>query len=62
MKCKSSIKNSVYERTKKKLADHKQIECDRELAIQELTEALQTMPNNKSTGKDGLTKEFYKTF
>ncbi len=34
----------------------------REIAIQELTKALQTMPNNKSPGKDGLTKEFYKTF
>ena len=45
-----------------KLADHEQIECDGEIAIQELTKALQTMPNNKSPGKDGLTKEFYKTF
>jgi hypothetical protein len=45
-----------------KLQQHEQTDCDAEITTQELTAALHTMQNNKSPGKDGLTREFYTKF
>ena len=36
--------------------------CDKEISQQEVVLALKSFSNNKSTGNDGLTKEFYGTF
>ena len=36
--------------------------CDSPIAIEELTESLNSMHNGKTPGNDGLTIEFYKTF
>ena len=33
-----------------------------EAPISEILNALKSMPNNKSPGNDGLTREFYETF
>ena len=38
------------------------LECGKFITEKELFEALKSMPNNKSSGNDGLTKEFFKTF
>ena len=36
------------------------LECEKFITEKELFEALKGMPNNKSSGNDGLTKEFFK--
>ena len=36
--------------------------CDGEIAEGELLKALKKMPNDKSPGNDGITKEFYEAF
>ena len=36
--------------------------CEGQILENELLKALKNMPNNKSSGNDGLTKEFYETF
>ena len=36
--------------------------CEGPATESELLNALKSMPNNKSPGNDGLTKEFYETF
>ena len=36
--------------------------CEGPITESELVNALKSMPNNKSPGNDGLTKEFYETF
>ena len=38
------------------------IVCDNHLTDKEFFDALKGVPNNKSPGNDGLTKEFYETF
>ena len=35
---------------------------EKDLTINELKEALTSFADNKSTGEDGFTKEFYQTF
>ena len=37
-------------------------ECEKFITEKELYEALKSMPNDKSPGNDGLTKEFFETF
>ena len=36
--------------------------CEIELGEKELLNTLKSMPNNKTPGNDGLSKEFYETF
>ena len=36
--------------------------CEIELGEKELSNALKSMPNNKTPGNDGLSKEFYEAF
>ena len=36
--------------------------CEGPITESELLNVLESMPNNKSPGNDGLTKEFYETF
>ena len=36
--------------------------CEGHITEFELLNALKSMPNNRSPGNDGLTKEFYETF
>ena len=36
--------------------------CSTDLTDIEIFDTLKGIPNNKSPGNDGLTKEFYKTF
>ena len=45
-----------------KLNDIEKESCDMELSLQECTNALKKLANNKSPGIDGLTTEFYKFF
>ncbi len=43
-----------------KLEDEDQVICDQELTMDELGEALQSLPNNKTPGSDGFNADFYK--
>ncbi|KAK3542537.1 hypothetical protein QTP86_028678, partial [Hemibagrus guttatus] len=45
-----------------KLSEQAARELDRELSLEELHEALQTMQNGRASGIDGLPAEFYKAF
>ena len=45
-----------------KLDNEAQISCEGRLSIKECSNALRTMPNNKTPGSDGLPIEFYKFF
>ena len=45
-----------------KLSDNDCLLCEGELTESELYDALKNMPNNKSPGNDGLTKEFFLSF
>ena len=36
--------------------------CEIELGEKESCNALKSMPNNKKTGKNGLSKDFYEAF
>ena len=44
------------------LNDEQIRECDDIINENELFQCLKLMPNNKSPGNDGLTKEFYESF
>ena len=45
-----------------KLTDLERELCDRDLTIDECTESLKSLKNNKSPGTDGITIEFYNAF
>jgi hypothetical protein len=45
-----------------KLNDTDKTYCDSELTLQECTESLRKLPNNKTPGSDGFTTNFYKFF
>ena len=45
-----------------KLSTDHIILCDVELTEQDLYDSMKSMKNDKSSGNDGLTKEFYVTF
>ena len=44
------------------VADDQKVVCDNDLTNKELFDVSKRIPNNKSPGNDGLTKEFYETF
>ena len=44
------------------VTNDQKVDCDIDFTNKELFDALKGMPNNKSPGNDGLTKEFYETF
>ena len=44
------------------LSTEQSLECEKDITEKELFEALKSMPNDKSPGNDGLTKEFFQTF
>ena len=44
------------------LSTEQSLECEKNISEKELLEALKSMPNDKSPGNDGLTKEFFETF
>ena len=44
------------------LSNEQSLECEKCITEKELFEALKSMPNYKSPGNDGLTKEFFETF
>ena len=45
-----------------KLDNQKALSCERPITETKLLNALKSMSNDKSSGNDGLTKEFYETF
>ena len=45
-----------------RLSKEKRDSCEGDITEKELFQALKSMPNNKSPGNDGLSKEFYETF
>lgn len=45
-----------------KLSDDESFLCEGELTKSEMCDALKNIPNKKSPGNDGLTKEFYLRF
>jgi len=46
----------------KTLSDKERQQCDQEISIQEICNAIDNLKENKSPGLDGLTPEFYKIF
>ena len=44
------------------LSTKQSLECEKNISEKELLKALKSMPNDKSPGNDGLTKEFSETF
>ena len=44
------------------LSTEQSLECEKDITEKELLETLKSMPNDKSPGNDGLTKEFFETF
>ena len=46
----------------KKLDEKSKIICDQDIELEEITDAVMSLKNNKSPGYDGLTSEFYQTF
>ena len=44
------------------LSTEQSLECEKCITEKELFETLKSMPNDKSAGNDGLTKEFFETF
>ena len=42
------------------LSTEQSLECEKNISEKELLEALKSMPNDKSPGNDGLTKEFFR--
>ena len=66
---KNNIKKTLSEQTNfldtlqiPKLSDNDCLLCEGELSESELYDALKNMPNKKSPGNDGLTKEFFLSF
>ena len=45
-----------------RLSEQQSADCERELSLAELTEALDSSPSNKTPGLDGIPKEFYQAF
>ena len=44
------------------LSTEQSLEYEKDITEKELLESLKSMPNDKSPGNDGLTKEFFETF
>ena len=44
------------------VTNDRKVVCNNDLTDKEFFEALKRIPNNKSPGNNGLTKEFYETF
>ena len=44
------------------LSTEQSLECEKDITEKELFEALKSMRNDKSSGNDGLNKEFIETF
>ena len=44
------------------LTQEQKQDCEKEISKKEVIDALKSFSNNKSPGKDGLTKEFYEAF
>ena len=56
--------NDFFERSQELniISDHQKIISDAPTTMEELTEAVKWIKNNKSPGSDGFTGEFYKRF
>ena len=56
--------NDFFERSQEVniISDHQNIISDAPITMEELTEAVKSIKNNKSPGSDGFTGEFYKRF
>ena len=44
------------------LSEHENLSCESKLTLKEIYQTLESMPGNKSSGNDGLNKEFYLCF
>ena len=68
----SSMTDNTYQNTTQRnintvskcpqLSTKQSLKCEKCITEKELFEALKSMPNDKSPGNDGLTKEFFETF
>ena len=56
--------NDFFERSQEVniISNHQKIISDAPITMEELTEAVKSIKNNKSPGSDGFTGEFYKRF
>ena len=52
----------LFRTDRNQLNNLEKIACDNQITIEELTESIRNLKNNKSPGSDGLTAEFYKFF
>ena len=58
----AEIKNFLKHLNIPKLPEDKSKLCEEDLTEKDLYDPLKSMQNDKSSGNDGLTKEFYETF
>ena len=61
-KRKTDINNYLSDCPIPQLSEEQILQCEENFSEKEFYQALISMPNNKSPGNDGLTKEFYETF
>ena len=59
---KTDINNYLSDCPIPQLSEEQTLQCEENFSEKEFYQALISMPNNKSPGNDGLTKEFYETF
>ena len=59
---KTDINNYLSDCPIPQLSEEQALQCEENFSEKEFYQALISMPNNKSPGNDGLTKEFYETF
>ena len=59
---KTDINNYLSDCPIPQLSEEQTLQCEENFSEKEFYQALINMPNNKSPGNDGLTKEFYETF
>ena len=59
---KDQLKDFLYKVNVPQLNQEQQNICENDITEFELKNALKSLNNNKTSGNDGLTKEFYETF
>ena len=56
------MQSTLISRVKKKTSPKNRHECNQEITVTEIQQAINSFENNKSPNNDVLTVEFYKTF
>lgn len=59
---KKHYQNKMLQKLNKQISAENKLKCEKNIETKDIEQAIKSFQNNKSSGNDGLTTEFYKTF